>query len=172
MVKRHTKRPVGHGCRAANELRILIHNVKGSRASEEVEIESAPNNAPREKTLPILDIHTITVKQKYAVREATSADVEIKRIRAVEINISVHGAYVGRPQRVRLALHERQAVWARALAQPEQSRARRHLGRELQVLVLEHEGIERVRRGRCGVEQNLPVRQTRHREPEWSRSVG
>lgn len=179
-VKRRTERPERHGSRAADELGVLIQDSEWRRPGEEVEIEGAADDAPREERVAVFDIHAIAIEQEHAVRDSPGAHVQVERVRAVEVYVRVHGADVRRPQGVRLALHERQPVRARALAQPEQRRvARRQVRRELQVLVLEHQRVERLRLhavtgggdGRRGVEEDLVVGDARHGEPERVGSV-
>lgn len=170
-----TERPVRHGSGAADELGVLIHDVERSRAGEEVEVEGAADDAPREEAVAVVEIHAVAVEQHYAVRQAAGAHVQVERVRAVEVHVHIHGAQVRRPQRVGLPLHQRQPVRPRALAQAEQRRVHRHLGRNLQVLVLEHQrvegGLHGVRDGGRGVKEDLVVGDARHGEAEWAGGV-
>ena len=141
-----TEGPIGHRRGTADELSVLLHHLLRRRPGEEVKIENSSDYFVSYPITSINDVHSITVEQENAVccsngefpAVVRKPDVDVERVRTIQIDIEIGAADIGIPERQSLVMGELQGLLG-VLSQAVNGGAEYgEGGGDLEVLVLEY----------------------------------
>eukprot|EP00128_Syssomonas_multiformis_P009240 Colp12_sorted_trinity150504_noHs@21458 len=85
------KTPVGRHGRAADDAEVLLDDIAGSRAHEDVEVEDTTDHLEAEVVLAKLDIHGIAVAEEHTMSLARHTLVDVEGVRTIEVKINRGG---------------------------------------------------------------------------------